>query len=174
MSARLTATSADQGRDTSPEADDSLPPSSRNLLANLMMQLRKCCLHPFLFDGAETDIDATTVEELIGASGKLAVLDQLLLRLFQTDHRCVLFSQFTSLLDIIEDYCRLRGWKYCRLDGSTTRARRNYLVERFNSKDPPSPYFIFLMSTKSGGMGLNLQSADTCILFDSDVSPVLW
>lgn len=140
----------------------------RNLLDNLMMQLRKCCIHPFLFDGAETDIDQTSCQELVGASGKLSVLDMLLRELFQNKHRCVLFSQFTSMLNILEDYCRMRGWKYCRLDGATARAKRGFLVEQFNAK--PSPFFIFLMSTRSGGMGLNLQSADTCILFDSDVS----
>ena len=141
----------------------------RNLLENLVMQLRKCCLHPFLFEGAEDDITATTCEELVGASGKLSVLDMLLISLFQKGHRCVLFSQFTRVLDILEDYCRMRGWKYCRLDGSTARAKRNFLVDQFNAT--PSPFFVFLMSTRSGGVGLNLQSADTCILYDSDWNP---
>ena len=140
----------------------------RNLLENLVMQLRKCCLHPFLFEGAEADIATTTCEELVGASGKLSVLDMLLRSLFKKGHRCVLFSQFTRVLDILEDYCRMRGWKYCRLDGGTARAKRNFLVEQFNAD--PGPFFIFLMSTRSGGVGLNLQSADTCILYDSDVS----
>mmetsp|Transcript_23294 Transcript_23294/g.50926 ORF Transcript_23294/g.50926 Transcript_23294/m.50926 type:complete len:962 (-) Transcript_23294:66-2951(-) len=138
-------------------------------LRNLFMQLRKCSNHPFLFDGAEINPDQSSVEDLVGGSGKLAVLDMLLMSLFQNDHRAVLFTQFTSLLNIIEDYCLLRGWKYCRLDGSTARARRNYLLNRFN--EPNSPYFLFLMSTRSGGMGLNLQTADTCILFDSDWNP---
>ena len=140
----------------------------RNVLMNLMMQLRKCCLHPFLFEGAEADVAQTTCEELVAASGKLSVLDMLLRNLFTNGHRCVLFSQFTSMLDIIEDYCIMRGWRYCRLDGTTARAKRNYFVKQFNST--PSPFFIFLMSTRAGGMGLNLQSADTCVLFDSDVS----
>jgi len=138
-------------------------------LRSLFMQLRKCSSHPFLFNGVELDPDATSLEDLIGASGKLSVLDMLLRSLFQKGHRAVLFSQFTSLLDLIEDYCVLRGWKYCRLDGSTERARRNYLIKRFN--EPNSEHFLFLMSTRSGGMGLNLQTADTCILFDSDWNP---
>jgi SWI/SNF-related matrix-associated actin-dependent regulator of chromatin subfamily A member 5 len=140
-----------------------------NVLRNLFMQLRKCSNHPFLFDGAEVNPEETSLEDLIGASGKLSVLDMLLRSLFQKGHRAVVFTQFTMLLDLIEDYCILRGWKYCRLDGATDRARRNFLLRRFN--EPNSQYFLFLMSTKSGGMGLNLQTADTCILFDSDWNP---
>mmetsp|Transcript_41662 Transcript_41662/g.99912 ORF Transcript_41662/g.99912 Transcript_41662/m.99912 type:complete len:1104 (+) Transcript_41662:269-3580(+) len=143
--------------------------SQHTVLRSLFMQLRKACSHPFLFDGAEDDVSSTTVEELIGASGKLSVLDMILLSLYKKGNRSVLFSQFTSTLDIIEDYCILRGWKYCRLDGGTSRADRNYLIRRFNEKN--SPYFLFLVSTKSGGMGLNLQTADTAILFDSDWNP---
>ena len=143
--------------------------SAHQKLSNLIMQLRKCCDHPYLFAGAEVDIDETTCEDLVAASGKLSVLDMLLRSLFQKDHRVVLFSQFTSVLDVIEDYCRMRGWKYCRFDGSTPRAKRNFTVKQFNA--PDSEFFIFLMSTRSGGMGLNLQSADTCILFDSDWNP---
>jgi len=140
-----------------------------DILRNLIMQLRKCCLHPFLFDGAEGNIDETTIEELIRASGKLAVLDKLLQSLFRKGNRTVIFSQFTSMLDILEDYCMMRGWKYVRFDGGTQRAQRNYLINQFNA--PESEIFIFLMSTRSGGLGINLQTADTCILFDSDWNP---
>mmetsp|Transcript_17445 Transcript_17445/g.25803 ORF Transcript_17445/g.25803 Transcript_17445/m.25803 type:complete len:1021 (-) Transcript_17445:135-3197(-) len=138
-------------------------------LSNLIMQLRKCCLHPFLFSGAETDPNETSLEDLVAASGKLAVLDKLLMSLYKKGHRTVLFSQFTSVLDILEDYCNMRGWNFCRFDGSTARAKRNYIVNSFNA--PNSDKFIFLMSTRSGGMGLNLQTADTCILYDSDWNP---
>ena len=138
-------------------------------LRHLVMQLRKCCNHPFLFDGVETDQENTTCEELIAASGKLAVVDKLLVSLYKKNHRVVLFSQFTYSLDIIEDYCNERGWIYTRLDGSTPRAQRNYRVNKFNQ--PGSNIFIFLMSTRSGGLGINLQTADTCILFDSDWNP---
>lgn len=139
------------------------------ILRNLVMQLRKVCLHPFLFDFAERNPDETTVQELVSSSGKLAVLDTLLRSLFQKGHRTVLFSQFTGMLDIIEDYCTLRGWKYCRFDGGTPRSQRNYLIKQFNA--PDSDVFIFLMSTRSGGLGINLQTADTCILYDSDWNP---
>ena len=159
------------------------------VLNNLIMQLRKCCNHPFLFPDAEDDPDETSLHDLISASGKLAVLDKLLCSLYQKGHRVVLFSQFTSVLDILDDYCRQRGWKCkcffdeilfsskgsvhgltgimssdCRFDGSTSRALRNYTVNSFNAEG--SEKFLFLMSTRSGGMGLNLQTADTCILFD--------
>lgn len=142
---------------------------SKAMLNNLLMQLRKCCLHPFLFKGVEEDPDKTSLEDLIGNSGKLAVLDLLLQSLYKKGHRVILFSQFTQVLDILDDYCRLRGWKFCRFDGGTARARRNHIINNFNAKD--SDKFIFLMSTRSGGMGINLQTADTCILFDSDWNP---
>lgn len=117
-------------------------------LSNLVMQLRKCCLHPFLFDGAEVDIDCTTCEDLIAASGKLAVLDMLLRSLYEKNHRVVLFSQFTAVLDILDDYCTMRGFKHCRFDGSTARAKRNHIVNQFNAEG--SDLFVFLMSTRSG------------------------
>ena len=96
---------------------------NKQVLNNLIMQLRKGCLHPFLFDGAEEDPDTTPLEDLIGQSGKLAVLDLLLQSLYKKGHRVTLFSQFTSVLDILDDYCRLRGWKYCRFDGVSNGIR---------------------------------------------------
>lgn len=131
------------------------------VLRNLVMQLRKICLHPYLFDFAESDIKSTTLEELIATSGKLAVLDKLLISLFKNGNRTCIFSQFTSMLNILEDYCVLRGWKYVRFDGGTPRAQRNHIINQFNA--PGSKDFIFLMSTKSGGLGINLQvSQDNC------------
>ena len=115
------------------------------VLRNLVMQLRKCCIHPFLFDGAEPDIDSTSLEEIIASSGKLAVLDKLLMSLFANKNRTVIFSQFTRMLDILEDYCIMRGWNYCRFDGGTARAKRNYLINKFNARD--SDVFIFLLDT---------------------------
>jgi SWI/SNF-related matrix-associated actin-dependent regulator of chromatin subfamily A member 5 len=153
---RLLANSVGDGKD-----DANVSGPKAKTLSNLVMQLRKCCLHPFLFDGAEDNPDETSLKDLIAASGKLAVLDKLLRSLYVKGHRSVLFSQFTSVLDILEDYCVLRGWNYCRFDGSTARATRNYIVNSFN--EPGSDKFIFLMSTRSGGMGLNLQTAGTYI-----------
>jgi hypothetical protein len=138
-------------------------------LNNLLMQLRKCLCHPFLFDGVESDPDETPVEELVQASGKLQVLDRLLQKLQASGHRVVLFSQFTMMLDILEDYLIQRDYKFCRLDGSTNRVQRSVDIATFNA--PGSPYFLFLMSTRAGGLGVNLQTADTAILFDSDWNP---
>ncbi|KAJ1448205.1 SNF2 family N-terminal domain-containing protein [Pelagophyceae sp. CCMP2097] len=138
-------------------------------LKSLLMQLRKCCNHPFLFDEAEADIEATSLESLVAASGKLTVLDALLRKLLKAGHRCTVFSQFTRTLDILEDFLILRGIVYCRLDGSTSRVQRAVAVAEFNK--PGSPTAVFLMSTRAGGLGLNLQTADTCILFDSDWNP---
>jgi len=134
-----------------------------NMLRNLIMQLRKVCLHPYLFDFAEgTDINNTSVEELIATSGKLAVLDKVLISLFKNGNRTCIFSQFTSMLNILEDYCILRGWRYCRFDGGTPRAQRNHIINRFNA--PGSDVFIFLMSTRSGGLGnYNPLKSTTCL-----------
>mmetsp|Transcript_5770 Transcript_5770/g.14053 ORF Transcript_5770/g.14053 Transcript_5770/m.14053 type:complete len:1276 (+) Transcript_5770:133-3960(+) len=142
--------------------------TNRHLLCNLFMQLRKCSQHPYLFDGVEPE-EGAEISELVGVSGKVAVLDMLLSKLCQQGHRVVLFSQFTMVLDILCDYAVERGWNFARLDGSTPRAERDHLVNKYNGKN--SPIFLLMMSTKAGGQGLNLQSADTCILFDSDWNP---
>jgi SWI/SNF-related matrix-associated actin-dependent regulator of chromatin subfamily A member 5 len=106
------------------------------------------------------------LEGIVGGSGKLLMLDRILPRLQQDGHRVLLFSQFTSMLDILEDYCELRDYQFVRLDGSTNRVKRRLDVRRFNAAN--SSLFIFLISTRAGGLGLNLASADTVILYDSD------
>jgi ATP-dependent DNA helicase len=98
----------------------------------------------------------------------MLLLDRLLPRLFEDDHKVLIFSQFTTQLDILEDYCELRGWKVCRIDGSVAQESRRTQIADFNS-DPE--YKIFLLSTRAGGQGINLASADTVILFDSDFNP---
>ncbi|KAL3918948.1 MAG: hypothetical protein SGILL_004001 [Bacillariaceae sp.] len=148
-------------------SEEGLSQTNHVLLRNIFMQLRKASQHPWVFDGMQSP-DAT-LQEMVAASGKLAVLDMLLCSLYKKGHRVVIFSQFTSTLDILESYCHERGWSHARFDGGTARGLRDYLVNRFN--EPKSPYFLFLMSTKSGGVGLNLQTADTCILYDSDWNP---
>ena len=138
-------------------------------LNSLLMQLRKCCNHPFLFSGTDVPEEGVPVEELVSASGKLAVLDRMLTKLKAGGHRVVLFSQFTSMLDILQDFLTLKGYTYARLDGSTNRVQRSIDIAAFNR--PDSPMFAFLLSTRAGGLGVNLQTADTCILFDSDWNP---
>lgn len=138
-------------------------------LCNIVMQLRKVCNHPYLFDGVEDRSLPPDGEHLIENCGKLRLLDKLLARLKQGGHRVLIFSQMTRLLDILEDYCFIRKHDYCRLDGQTPHDLRTEYIDAFNAKD--SSKFIFLLSTRAGGLGINLQTADTVILFDSDWNP---
>lgn len=135
-------------------------------LQNLSMQLRKCCNHPYLFVG---EYNMWRKEEIIRASGKFELLDRLLPKLRRSGHRVLLFSQMTRLMDILEIYLKLNDFKFLRLDGSTKTEERGALLKQFNA--PDSPYFMFLLSTRAGGLGLNLQTADTVIIFDSDWNP---
>ncbi|KAH7856443.1 hypothetical protein Vadar_001502 [Vaccinium darrowii] len=135
-------------------------------LQNLTMQLRKCCNHPYLFVG---EYNVWRKEEIVRASGKFELLDRLLPKLHRAGHRVLLFSQMTRLMDILEIYLQLHNFKYLRLDGSTKTEERGTLLKQFNA--PDSPFFMFLLSTRAGGLGLNLQTADTVIIFDSDWNP---
>ena len=137
-------------------------------LNSLLMQLRKCCNHPYLFSPGIQD-EGVTLEDIIEASGKLSVLDRILIKLKENGHRVVIFSQFTSMLDILANFLHLRGYQYARLDGSTNRVQRSIDIAAFNR--PNSPVFAFLLSTRAGGLGVNLQTADTCVMFDSDWNP---
>ncbi|XP_045393943.1 probable global transcription activator SNF2L1 isoform X5 [Lemur catta] len=138
-------------------------------LLNILMQLRKCCNHPYLFDGAEPGPPYTTDEHVVSNSGKMVVLDKLLAKLKEQGSRVLIFSQMTRLLDILEDYCMWRGYDYCRLDGQTPHEEREEAIEAFNA--PNSSKFIFMLSTRAGGLGINLASADVVILYDSDWNP---
>uniref|UniRef100_A0A5B7A9G1 DNA helicase n=1 Tax=Davidia involucrata TaxID=16924 RepID=A0A5B7A9G1_DAVIN len=135
-------------------------------LQNLSMQLRKCCNHPYLFVG---EYNIWRKEEIVRSSGKFELLDRLLPKLHRAGHRVLLFSQMTRLMDILEIYLQLHDYKYLRLDGSTKTEERGTLLKQFNA--PDSPFFMFLLSTRAGGLGLNLQTADTVIIFDSDWNP---
>lgn len=135
-------------------------------LLNLSMQLRKCCNHPYLFLGKYEMLSNDMIKR---ASGKFELLDRLLPKLRESGHRVLLFSQMTRLMDILGDYLQFHGFKFLRLDGSTKTEERGTLLKQFNA--PDSPYFIFLLSTRAGGLGLNLQTADTVIIFDSDWNP---
>lgn len=136
-------------------------------LQNLTMQLRKCCNHPYLF--MARNYNMWQKEQIVRASGKFELLDRLLPKLLRSGHRVLLFSTMTKLMDILEVYLQLYDMKYLRLDGSTKTEERGTLVREFNA--PDSPYFMFLLSTRAGGLGLNLQTADTVIIFDSDWNP---
>uniref|UniRef100_A0A453DY96 Chromatin-remodeling complex ATPase n=4 Tax=Aegilops tauschii subsp. strangulata TaxID=200361 RepID=A0A453DY96_AEGTS len=138
----------------------------RKRLLNIAMQLRKCCNHPYLFQGAEPGPPYTTGDHLIETAGKMVLLDKLLPKLKDRDSRVLIFSQMTRLLDILEDYLIYRGYQFCRIDGSTGGQDRDASIDAFNK--PGSEKFVFLLSTRAGGLGINLATADVVILYDSD------
>jgi SNF2 family DNA or RNA helicase len=135
-------------------------------LLNIVMQLRKCCNHPYLFDGAEPGPPYTTDQHIVDNSGKMIVLDKLLSRMKAQGSRVLLFSQMSRVLDILEDYCWWRGYEYCRIDGQTSQEDRIDAIDEYNK--PDSSKFIFLLTTRAGGLGINLTTADIVVLFDSD------
>ncbi|KAG5559938.1 hypothetical protein RHGRI_003285 [Rhododendron griersonianum] len=141
----------------------------RKRLLNIAMQLRKCCNHPYLFQGAEPGPPYTTGDHLITNAGKMVLLDKLLPKLKERDSRVLIFSQMTRLLDILEDYLLFRGYLYCRIDGNTGGDDRDASIEAFNK--PGSEKFVFLLSTRAGGLGINLATADVVIIYDSDWNP---
>lgn len=136
-------------------------------LSNVLMQLRKVCNHPYLFqvNGYPIDFD------IVRSSGKFELLDRMLPKLQKAGHRVLMFSQMTQLMHVLEDYFNYRGFRYLRLDGSTSADEREQRMFMFNA--PDSPFFIFLLSTRAGGLGLNLATADTVIIFDSDWNPAM-
>ncbi|KAI9290204.1 SNF2 family N-terminal domain-containing protein [Umbelopsis sp. AD052] len=140
-------------------------------LNNTIMQLRKICNHPFVFEEVENAINPTrqSNELLYRTAGKFELLDRMLPKLKATGHRVLIFFQMTQIMNIMEDFLHYRGYKYLRLDGSTKADDRSSLLSVFNA--PDSPYFVFLLSTRAGGLGLNLQTADTVVIFDSDWNP---
>ncbi|KAI9308529.1 P-loop containing nucleoside triphosphate hydrolase protein, partial [Cunninghamella echinulata] len=141
-------------------------------LQNIVMQLRKVCNHPFLFDWPIDPKTNTAVlnNDLAAQSGKVLLLDRLLTALFDRGHKVLVFSQMTKMLDILEDWATaLKGWPICRLDGSVSQEVRRQQIDEFN--DPTSPVKLFLLSTRAGGLGINLTGADTVIIFDSDWNP---
>ncbi|KAG2300184.1 hypothetical protein Bca52824_036656 [Brassica carinata] len=138
----------------------------RKRLLNIAMQLRKCCNHPYLFQGAEPGPPYTTGDHLVTNAGKMILLDKLLPKLKERDSRVLIFSQ---ALDILEDYMMYRGYQYCRIDGNTGGDERDASIEAYNK--PGSEKFVFLLSTRAGGLGINLATADIVILYDSDWNP---
>ena len=131
---------------------------------NKVMQCRKICNHPYLFQDKYY-----LNSDLIRTCGKFELLDRILPKLHRTGHRVLIFSQMTELLDLLEDLLRYLNFTFLRLDGSTKGENRQQLMDDFNA--PDSEYFIFLLSTRAGGLGLNLQSADTVIIYDNDWNP---
>ncbi|XP_006874108.1 PREDICTED: chromodomain-helicase-DNA-binding protein 7-like [Chrysochloris asiatica] len=150
-------------------------------LLNTMMELRKCCNHPYLINGAEEKIleefkethNAESpdfqLQAMIQAAGKLVLIDKLLPKLKAGGHRVLIFSQMVRCLDILEDYLIQRRYPYERIDGRVRGNLRQAAIDRFSK--PDSDRFVFLLCTRAGGLGINLTAADTCIIFDSDWNP---
>lgn len=153
-------------------ANSKLKNTERSSLNNILMQLRKCLGHPFLYSGAveDKDVDDETMHNnLVSASSKLVLLEQMLPKLKERGHRVLIFSQFLGMLDIIEDFLNGIGCKFQRLDGSITSLEKQKRIDAYN--EPGSEDFAFLLSTRAGGVGINLATADTVIILDPDFNP---
>lgn len=144
-------------------------------LLNIVMELRKASNHPLLFTNAEERILAGSetrqdrLKAIVTSSGKMMLLDGLLAKLKKDNHRVLIFSQMVQMLDILSDYLQFRGYQYQRLDGTIPAGPRRLAIDQFNA--PDSNDFAFLLSTRAGGLGINLMTADTVIIFDSDWNP---
>ena len=144
-------------------------------LNNLEMQLRKCCNHPFLIKEIEAELtkDCVYMEEkmnkLVESSGKMILLDKLLPKMKTEGKKVLIFSQFTQMLALLEEYLRVRGYRYEKIDGAVKSKERQNAIDRFN--DPTKKRDVFLLSTKAGGLGINLTSANVVVIFDSDWNP---
>uniref|UniRef100_A0A8C2KKC9 Chromodomain helicase DNA binding protein 4a n=1 Tax=Cyprinus carpio TaxID=7962 RepID=A0A8C2KKC9_CYPCA len=143
-------------------------------LLNVVMDLKKCCNHPYLFpvaamEAAKMPNGMYEGSTLTKASGKLLLLHKMLRKLKEGGHRVLIFSQMTKMLDLLEDFLENEGYKYERIDGSITGGMRQEAIDRFNA--PGAPQFVFLLSTRAGGLGINLATADTVVIYDSDWNP---
>ncbi|KAG5293001.1 lymphocyte-specific helicase [Histoplasma ohiense] len=138
-------------------------------LQNPVMQARLACNSPHNFYWPWGDDPSHIDDTLITSSGKMLLLDRLIPCLMSKGHKILIFSQFKTQLDLLQDYATyLRGWNCCRIDGAVSQVDRQSQIQAFNT-DPD--YRIFLLSTRAGGQGINLTAADTVILFDSDWNP---
>jgi ATP-dependent DNA helicase len=150
-------------------------------LGNPIMQLRLCCNSPYNFfnpflkaetEGTETFASEIEPDEtLVSTSGKMLLLDTLLPELIKRGHKVLIFSQFTTTLDLLGQYLDLRSWPHARIDGSVAQTDRQAQILAFNKTGVKNATNIFILSTRAGGQGINLAAADTVILFDSDWNP---
>ena len=146
--------------------------TERANLNNILMQLRKCLCHPFVYsrDIEERSSNPTVSHRnLVDASSKLQLLEVMLPKLQERGHRVLIFSQFLDMLDMVEDFMDGLGLFYQRLDGSMSSLQKQKRIDEFNA--PNSPLFAFLLSTRAGGVGINLATADTVIILDPDFNP---
>ncbi|KAM4539505.1 chromodomain-helicase-DNA-binding protein 4a isoform 2-T2 [Odontesthes bonariensis] len=143
-------------------------------LLNVVMDLKKCCNHPYLFPTAAMEAPKMPNgmydgNALTKSSGKLTLLQKMMRKLKEGGHRVLVFSQMTKMLDLLEDFLENEGYKYERIDGGITGGMRQEAIDRFNA--PGAQQFAFLLSTRAGGLGINLATADTVIIYDSDWNP---
>ncbi|ODV58803.1 DEAD/DEAH box helicase ASCRUDRAFT_77545 [Ascoidea rubescens DSM 1968] len=138
-------------------------------LNNVVMQLRLICDSPYLFYFPWDNDESIDVNRLIDRSSKMQILNQLVSKLIERKHRVLIFSQFVKMLDLIEDWCDIKKYRCCRIDGQMTQTDRQEEIDKFG--DIEQDYSIFLLSTRAGGLGINLTAADSVILFDSDWNP---
>ena len=136
---------------------------------NALMQLRKICNHPYLMQyPVDQRGDLVVDERIVSSCGKMAILDQLLVPLLKNGHKILIFSQMTKLLDVLELYVEWKKWKYFRIDGKVSQSDRASQIKEFNETNKSC---LFLLSTRAGGLGINLTAADTVIIYDSDWNP---
>jgi len=143
-------------------------------LLNIMMELKKCANHPFLLPGPAEEAQLSPsglfeVNGMVKSCGKLTLMTKMLKKLKEQGHRVLIFSQMTKMLDLLEDYLEGLQYKYERIDGGITGTLRQEAIDRFN--DNKADQFVFLLSTRAGGLGINLATADTVIIYDSDWNP---
>ncbi|KAI9296429.1 hypothetical protein K502DRAFT_272827, partial [Neoconidiobolus thromboides FSU 785] len=142
-------------------------------LRNIYSDLRKCLMHPFLIPNIEPDTenlsDDVVLDHILSSSAKLKLVDRILYLLKKRNHRVLIFSQFKIMLDILEDYLYMSDYSYTRIDGDTPSEIRQSNIDKFNEKS--SDIFVFLITTRAGGVGINLTSADTVIMYDLDFNP---
>ncbi|XPS69142.1 hypothetical protein M3J09_001422 [Ascochyta lentis] len=153
-------------------SDKGLKQQERANLSNILMQLRKCLCHPFVYSREieeRTDVAAVSHRNLVEASAKLSLLETLLPKLKERGHRVLIFSQFLDMLNIVEDFLDGLQMAYQRLDGTMGSLEKQKRIDQFNA--PDSPLFAFLLSTRAGGVGINLATADTVIILDPDFNP---
>ncbi|KAI4908327.1 hypothetical protein J4E90_008952 [Alternaria incomplexa] len=153
-------------------SDKQLKQQERANLSNILMQLRKCLCHPFVYSREieeRSEVAAVSHRNLVEASAKLSLLETLLPKLQERGHRVLIFSQFLDMLNIIEDFLDGMQLPYQRLDGTMGSLEKQKRIDQFNA--PDSPLFAFLLSTRAGGVGINLATADTVIILDPDWNP---
>ena len=143
-------------------------------LLNVMMELKKVANHPYLLPVAAEEAPLSPnglfeVKAMIKACGKLTLMSRMMRKLKATGHRVLVFSQMTKMLDLLEDFLEGEGYKYERIDGGITGSLRQEAIDRFNA--PDADQFCFLLSTRAGGLGINLYTADTVFIYDSDWNP---